>query len=80
LKAAAETWLLIVKGEPTFDALLPLLGQTVFLENHLAIVCVRQGGARLLVAYAAGAPQPEILRRLDADTVGQKPAAEEFHV
>jgi mannose-6-phosphate isomerase len=80
LKAAAETWLLIVKGEPTFDTLLLLPGQAVFLENQLAIVCVRQGGVRLLVAYAADAPRPDLLRCLDADIAVQKPAAEELHV
>jgi mannose-6-phosphate isomerase len=79
LKAAEETWALVLEGETTVGPLPLSQGQAIFIEQRSATAAVGHGGAQLLLAYSASAPSDAMLRRLDGETAGQEPMPEELH-
>lgn len=63
LRAEPETWLLVVEGNARVGQSSAAAGDAVFLEDDCAGIAVGSEGMRGLVAYAAAAPIPDMLRR-----------------
>ncbi len=70
LAAEDETWFLALGGDGAFDTMPALPGEAMFIEGETVGLCAGPNGLRGLLAYAAAAPQPELLRRCDDRAAG----------
>lgn len=66
LHAKPETWLLVVDGCAQIGRTSVAAGDAVFLEDDCAALAVGGAGMHGLLAYAAAAPIPDLLRRVTA--------------
>jgi mannose-6-phosphate isomerase len=56
IDAASETWMLLLKGDATFDLLSAQSGEAVFIENQRVRVRAGSAGVKALLAYAGSEP------------------------
>jgi mannose-6-phosphate isomerase len=61
IEAAAETWLLVIDGAATIGTVHAVIGETVFLDQHRALVTPGPTGMTALVGVAASAPADNFL-------------------
>ncbi|MFH1604847.1 MAG: class I mannose-6-phosphate isomerase [Pseudomonadota bacterium] len=61
LDAPHETWMLMLKGNARVGGLDVAVGGAIFLQGECAPIKAGLRGAKALIAYAADAPQPDLL-------------------
>lgn len=65
LRVGCEAWALVIGGNATIDAMHAVVGDAFFSDADKAVVKVGRDGVAILLAYADGVPDPDLLRELD---------------
>jgi len=77
LRAKCETWLLVLNGHAGVGSVNILPGEVLFVEDDRVEIMAGSAGLKGLVAYAAPAPDPDLLRSANVSDLGRADLAKE---
>ncbi|MBW6424836.1 class I mannose-6-phosphate isomerase [Rhizobium sp. XQZ8] len=73
LRVGCEAWAVVIGGNATIGAMRAGVGDVFFADEDKAVVKVGRDGVAILLAYADGVPDPDLLRELDGDFATRRP-------
>lgn len=73
LRVGCEAWAVVIGGDATIGAMRAGVGDVFFADEDKAVVKVGRDGVAILLAYADGVPDPDLLRELDDGFATRRP-------
>jgi len=73
LRLGCEAWAVVIGGDATIGAMRAGVGDVFFADEDKAVVKVGRDGVAILLAYADGDPDPDLLRELDDGFATRRP-------